>query len=127
MDAGTNKFKWRGIYANIYFLIFLVTLLAILANHAIAVPLSPSFPANELRYIIDQSQAVMLLSTEKYQSKSDEVTKEALNHKVITAEWTKIKEGGKNADQVAIEEDGGSQGGMMLYTSGTTSRPVSSN
>ena len=109
------------------FLNFLVTLLAILANHAIAVPLSPSFPANELRYIIDQSQAVMLLSTEKYQSKSDEVTKEALDHKVITAQWTKIKEGGKNADQVAIEEDGGSQGGMMLYTSGTTSRPVSSN
>jgi malonyl-CoA/methylmalonyl-CoA synthetase len=122
-----DKSQWRETCANVCFLNFLVTLLAILANHAIAVPLSPSFPANELRYIIDQSQAVMLLSTEKYQSKSDEVTKEGLSHKVITAQWTKIKEGGKNADQVSIEEDGGSQGGMMLYTSGTTSRPVSSN
>ena len=54
-----------------------MTLLSILAAHAIAVPLSPTFPSHELRYIIDQSESLMLLSSEKFQDKADDVLKRA--------------------------------------------------
>jgi malonyl-CoA/methylmalonyl-CoA synthetase len=60
-----------------------VTLLSILAAHAIAVPLSPTFPAHELRYIIDQSESLMLLSSEKFQSQADDVLSEGMETKPI--------------------------------------------
>jgi malonyl-CoA/methylmalonyl-CoA synthetase len=99
-----------------------VTLLSILAAHAIAVPLSPTFPAHELRYIIDQSESLMLLSSEKFQDKADEVLKEAIETSPINWKREKIMMG-KTDDYVTLEEPTSTKGGMMLYTSGTTSRP----
>ncbi|KAJ4383989.1 hypothetical protein N0V86_000833 [Didymella sp. IMI 355093] len=99
-----------------------VTLLSILAAHAIAVPLSPTFPAHELRYIIDQSESLMLLSSEKFQDKADEVLKEGMETSPINWKREKIMMG-KTDDYVTLEEPTSTKGGMMLYTSGTTSRP----
>ncbi|GKU07710.1 unnamed protein product, partial [Fusarium langsethiae] len=42
---------------------YVVTLLAILASNAIALPLAPSFPAPELGYILDNSVALVLISS----------------------------------------------------------------
>jgi acyl-CoA synthetase (AMP-forming)/AMP-acid ligase II len=56
-----------------------VTLLSCLAAHSIALPLSPAFPANELQYILDQSQAAVLLSSAKFEVKKQEVLKQKLN------------------------------------------------
>jgi malonyl-CoA/methylmalonyl-CoA synthetase len=100
----------------------IVTLLSILAAHAVAVPLSPTFPAHELRYIIDQSESLMLLSSEKFQSQADEVLKEGMETKPINYKQEKIMMG-KTDDYVTLEEPTSKQGGMMLYTSGTTNRP----
>ncbi|KAJ4406270.1 hypothetical protein N0V91_004724 [Didymella pomorum] len=100
----------------------IVTLLSILAAHAIAVPLSPTFPAHELRYIIDQSESLMLLSSEKFQDKADEVLKEGMETSPINWKREKIMMG-KTDDYVTLEEPTSTKGGMMLYTSGTTSRP----
>ena len=99
-----------------------VTLLSILAAHAIAVPLSPTFPAHELRYIIDQSESLMLLSSEKFQDKADEILKEDMETSPINWKREKIMMG-KADDYVTLEEPTSTKGGMMLYTSGTTSRP----
>lgn len=99
-----------------------MTLLSILAAHAIAVPLSPTFPAHELRYILDQSEALMLLSSEKFQDKADEVLKEGLESKPINYKQEKIMLG-KTDDYVTLESPTSTKGGMMLYTSGTTNRP----
>jgi malonyl-CoA/methylmalonyl-CoA synthetase len=99
-----------------------VTLLSILAAHAVAVPLSPTFPAHELRYIIDQSESLMLLSSEMFQSKADEVLKEGMETSPINYKQEKIMMG-KTDDYVTLEDPTSDQGGMMLYTSGTTSRP----
>lgn len=103
----------------------LVTLLAILGGGGIAVPLAPAFPASELRYIIDQSQSKMLLATEKFQGKAEEVVREGLKSKPIQAPILKTVEG-TDIGTVKLEDvgEGKSEGGMMLYTSGTTSRPV---
>ncbi|KAF2110363.1 hypothetical protein BDV96DRAFT_615309 [Lophiotrema nucula] len=101
---------------------YVVTLLSILAAHAIAVPLSPTFPAHELRYILDQSASLMLLSSEKFQDKADEVLKEGMETTPINYKQEKIILG-KTDDYVTLEEPESEKGGMMLYTSGTTNRP----
>lgn len=100
-----------------------MTLLSILANHAIAVPLSPAHPDSELRYILDQSGSLVLVSTEKFQEKADRVLETGLENKPINYKQEKIMMG-KTDDYVTLEEPKSEEGGMMLYTSGTTSRPV---
>lgn len=101
---------------------YVVTLLAILGSHAVAVPLSPTFPAHELRYILDQSQSLMLLSSDKFQDKADEILKEGLETQPINYKPDKIL-AGNTIETVTLENPISSKGGMMLYTSGTTSRP----
>ncbi|OCK79843.1 acetyl-CoA synthetase-like protein [Lepidopterella palustris CBS 459.81] len=101
---------------------YVVTLLSILGSHAIAVPLSPTFPPHELRYILDQSQARMLLSSGTFQEKADEVLKEGLETHPINYKTESIMSGKKDGN-VTLEDSTSNKGGMMLYTSGTTSRP----
>ncbi len=101
---------------------FVVTLLSILAAHAVAVPLSPTFPAHELRYIIDQSESAMLLSSEKFDSQAEVVLSEGMTTKPIHYKQKKIMMG-KTDDYVTLETPTSDKGGMMLYTSGTTNRP----
>ncbi|KAG4436880.1 hypothetical protein IFR05_007643 [Cadophora sp. M221] len=99
-----------------------VTLLSILGAHSIALPLSPAFPANELQYIMDQSQASMLLSSAKFESKAVEVLKQDLEGKAKHVKLGK-KFGGAAQSKVTLEGPTDGNGGMMLYTSGTTNRP----
>ncbi|KAJ9644076.1 hypothetical protein H2201_007794 [Coniosporium apollinis] len=102
---------------------YVVTLLSVLGSHAIAVPLSPAFPASELRYILNQSEALMLLSSGKFQHTADEVVKEGLEHKTISARVEKITQSSAASEPLQLDDPGSDRGGMMLYTSGTTSRP----
>lgn len=101
----------------------IVTLLSIIGAHSIALPLSPAFPANELQYILNQSQASMLLASSKFDGKAHEVLKESLKGK---PRLVKLEKKLKSAMHVPIslERSSGTNGGLMLYTSGTTSRPV---
>lgn len=100
-------------------------MLAIFASDAIALPLSPAFPTGELKYILDNSQAKMLLVTEKYSDKAMEVLREGLEHDPIFNVRTKLQ--GTSGEPVTLKDlEQPSAGGMMLYTSGTTNRPVRS-
>ena len=103
---------------------FAVTLLSILGSDSIAVPLSSGFPANELRYILDNSEALMFLSSSKFQGKAEEVLKEGLEKKPTYALVDKILGGAPESGEILLQDKPTSHGGMMLYTSGTTSRPV---
>lgn len=100
----------------------IVTLLSCFATHSIALPLSPPFPANELQYILDQSQAAMLLSSKMCEGKAEEVLAEQLEKPPIHVKLEKIMNGGHA--KVTLEGPDAGEGGMMLYTSGTTARPV---
>lgn len=103
---------------------YVVTLLAIFASDAIALPLSPSFPTGELKYILDNSQAKMLLTTEKYADKGMEILREGLEHEPLFAIRNKLTEGASSRESVTLHDlKQPSSGGMMLYTSGTTNRP----
>ncbi|KAJ5313045.1 hypothetical protein N7508_003875 [Penicillium antarcticum] len=101
---------------------YVVTLLAIFASDAIALPLSPSFPSGELKYILDNSQAKVLLATEKYADKAMEVLHQGLDREPLFNVRKKLLEGGAR-QSVTLEALKKPSGGMMLYTSGTTNRP----
>lgn len=102
-----------------------MTLLSILASDAIALPLSPAFPVGELKYIMDNSQAKVLVATGKYAAKAQDILKAGLEREPILEVKEKIKTGASISDQVSLQDIvQESRGGMMLYTSGTTNRPV---
>ncbi|KAJ5778722.1 hypothetical protein N7520_001968 [Penicillium odoratum] len=101
---------------------YVVTLLAIFASDAIALPLSPSFPVGELQYILDNSQAKVLLATEKYADKAAQVLTAGLELDPLFDVRRKI-EVGTSAESVQLDSREQTSSGMMLYTSGTTNRP----
>ncbi|KAL6235107.1 hypothetical protein BDW75DRAFT_210588 [Aspergillus navahoensis] len=102
---------------------YVVMLLSILASDAIAVPLSTAFPIHELKYIMNNSQAGMLLATERYGVMAGKITEGGLNRQPILDLRGKITAGASGFGAVELKGVDGENGGMMLYTSGTTSRP----
>jgi acyl-coenzyme A synthetase/AMP-(fatty) acid ligase len=101
-----------------------VILLSILASDAIAVPLSTGFPIHELKYIMNNSQAGMLVATERYADMAGKIVEGELNRQPILDMRGKIRTGNSGVGAVELEGLDGGSGGMMLYTSGTTNRPV---
>ena len=100
-----------------------VTLLAVMASRSIAVPLSPAFPAPELQYILNQSEASLLVSSTKFDIKAQQVMGQDLESRPAHLELLKHM-GGNKQEEVTWDEGGPGGAGMMLYTSGTTNRPV---
>ncbi|PSK50418.1 hypothetical protein B9Z65_362 [Elsinoe australis] len=127
LDAGRSEGQLKGervalLIENGYD--YVVNLLSIIASDAIAVPLSPTFPVGELRYVLEHSEALMLLSSAKFAEKAQETLKEGLQHTPISASAEKTKEDSPlRAIPPLHDLSGNEQGGLMLYTSGTTSRP----
>lgn len=101
-----------------------MTFLSVIANNAIAVPLSASFPTPELRYIIDNSQPSVFLTSDKHHDKAQEVLQEGLETKPAFMRMDKIMKGSESVETGNLDAEANDDGGMMLYTSGTTSRPV---
>lgn len=102
---------------------YVVTLLAILAARSIAVPLSPAFPVPELQYIVDHSEAALVVSSTKFVPKIKSLLAVDLVSKPTYLELQKHL-GGAPHESVTLDDalDAGAAG-MMLYTSGTTNRP----
>jgi len=103
-----------------------VTLLSIFACDNIAVPLSSGFPASELGYILENSEAVILISSTKFQEKAEEALNKGLEHlpRKPALNIVEKRRQGNGRDEVQLVPLPMNKGGMMLYTSGTTSRPV---
>lgn len=101
-------------------------MLSILASNAIALPLSPAFPTSELQYIMDNSSAKLLLATEKYADKANELLKSGLARDPTFDIRSKLTSGAHSNEsiQLSSEKPDECASGMMLYTSGTTNRPV---
>jgi malonyl-CoA/methylmalonyl-CoA synthetase len=77
-----------------------------------------------LRYIIENSEAKIFLSTTKFQDQAKEVLAEGLEHKPILKVSEKIEAGAESDEEIKLEAMTENKGGFMLYTSGTTNRPV---
>ncbi|KAJ1334948.1 malonyl-CoA/methylmalonyl-CoA synthetase [Microdochium nivale] len=117
---------------------YVVTFLAILASNGIAVPLAPSFPVPELRYIINLSEPLVLVSSGRHTAKASEVLGDGLDKTPLSyqldpmgpdpdateprqIELCDFSSAGLDPEQASTAGKGG--GGMMLFTSGTTARP----
>ena len=68
----------------------------------------------------------MLVSSLKFQSKAEEVVREGLDKPLKLEIVQKHLAGSESVEQVQLDNSKDDAGGMMLYTSGTTSRPVGS-
>ena len=75
---------------------------------------------------MDNSQAKALITTEKYSTKAQDLLKAGLDREPVLDIREKIRAGACLSDEVTFEDLTESRGGMMLYTSGTTNRPVGS-
>jgi len=65
----------------------------------------------------------MLLSSSKFATKAQDVLRTELDIEPVYLQLTKFQ-GGNPHEKVALEKTGPGSAGMMLYTSGTTNRPV---
>lgn len=105
-----------------------MTLLSILGSDAIAVPLAPAFPTIELRHVLNDCSASVLLSSSALLSRANEVLREGIDAKPVVETFEmKRKEPIKVDDAhtpVLKDRVKDSSGALMLYTSGTTSKPV---
>lgn len=69
----------------------------------------------------------MLLVTENHAEKADQVLKAGLQREPLFDVRPKLQAGAAGSDSVKLEDlKQSSSSGMMLYTSGTTNRPVRS-
>ncbi|EED21800.1 AMP-binding enzyme, putative [Talaromyces stipitatus ATCC 10500] len=101
-----------------------VMLFSILASDAIALPVSPSFPYPEIEYILNNADARMLLSTERSGSIADLfMRRDDLIVDVREAIMGSNSQREESLGQIDFPDVQDSNGGLMLYTSGTTNRP----
>lgn len=87
--------------------------------------MSPSFALAESRYIIEHCRPDLMLSTDVFGEKAQEIV-EAVRQdgpKVPLSIKESIQSGAKPLEDVSFAPVP-NKGGLMLYTSGTTSRPV---
>jgi acyl-CoA synthetase (AMP-forming)/AMP-acid ligase II len=102
-----------------------VTLLMLMASDAIAVPLAPAFPAEEMRYQINQSGALALLYSDKFAKIGAAVLQQGLDNNPTGVKLDKLMpRETQPAEQIKfLSSSEEALGGMMLYTSGTTAKP----
>jgi acyl-CoA synthetase (AMP-forming)/AMP-acid ligase II len=125
-----NSYDYVGNFVTIFVAIYTcklttaVMLFSILAADAIAVPLSPAFPVAELKYILNHSEASTLLATERYAEKARALVQDGFDQDLVVDIRPKIMQGSTHSHAIPLASSQLPRGGLMLYTSGTTNRPV---
>ena len=94
----------------------LVSLLAIMKSGGVYIPLDPQFPLNRINYMLEDSKAVVLLTSLKhkgfYQSRAKEL--------ILEDEWQTLSAYDATDPDVAVD---GNDLVYILYTSGSTGNP----
>lgn len=106
-------------------------LLAIFSTRSIAMPLGLGFPVEEHRYMLEHSGAKLVLSTPRFENNVQNALREPLASRPKHVKLEKQESFFDRVNDVQslikpqLEDIQEFKGGMMLYTSGTTNRPVS--
>ena len=103
-----------------------MTILSIFASGAIAVPLAPGFPLSELKYVLDHCEAKTLLASQTLLGKAEQLVASDETGQLSLANVEELVGSGHDQEDV-YPGSANTDGGMMLYTSGTTSKPVGRN
>ena len=94
----------------------LISLLGIMKTGATYVPLDPQFPLNRINYMLDDSQAVVLLTSEKHKGYYISGAKEL----ILEYEWPNLNQYDTTPPAVKVD---GNDLAYILYTSGSTGNP----
>ena len=94
----------------------LVTLLAIMKTGATYIPLDPQFPLNRINYMLEDSQAVVLLTSQKYKGQYQSNAAEL----ILEDEWLMLKDYPVLDPEIRVS---GQDLVYILYTSGSTGMP----
>jgi amino acid adenylation domain-containing protein len=94
----------------------IIALLAVLKTGAAYVPLDPEYPKDRIEFMLDDSGAVMLLTSEKYKGHFASNTMEVLIEEALTSSANY----NNNAPTVNVT---GQNLAYILYTSGSTGKP----
>ena len=92
-------------------------------------PLAPAFPLVELRHIINDSGAAVLISSVNLAAKAKEVLGDGVQHSLCSYQLAEChpnasEANSSNLTNVTLSDfSEANLSGMMLYTSGTTARP----
>jgi amino acid adenylation domain-containing protein len=95
----------------------LVGLLGILKAGGAYVPLDPGYPEERLRFMVEDSEAGVVLVQERYRGL---VAREGLRVVALDTEWEVFAGEGTEAPEVGVEAGNLA---YMIYTSGSTGRP----
>jgi amino acid adenylation domain-containing protein len=93
-----------------------ISMLAIMKTGAIYIPLDPIFPINRINYMIEDSQAVVLLTSQTYKGKYQSNAKEL----ILEDEWLTINDYPSADPEITVT---GEDLVYILYTSGSTGMP----
>ncbi|WP_259070664.1 non-ribosomal peptide synthetase [Mucilaginibacter sp. X4EP1] len=93
-----------------------ITILAIMKARAVYVPLDPQFPLERINYMLDDCEAAILLTSQKYKGKYHSNAKEL----IIEDIWSKLTDYPLTDVQVSVS---GNDSVYILYTSGSTGMP----
>ena len=93
-----------------------ICLLAIMKCAAAYLPLDPEYPKDRITFMLDDSQAKILLTSEKYKGIFQSQATEFLLEDV----WKKLSEYDTNTPEVGLKGD---DLAYILYTSGSTGKP----
>ncbi|MHB8206503.1 non-ribosomal peptide synthetase [Mucilaginibacter sp.] len=93
-----------------------IALLAIMKTGAVYIPLDPQFPLNRINYMLEDSQAVILLTSIKYKNHFQSPAKELL----IEELWETLDNYPATDPEVEVN---GNDLVYILYTSGSTGLP----
>ncbi len=93
----------------------LVSLLAVLRAGAVYLPLDPEYPGERIEFMLNDSSAKLLLTSENYKNRYQTNTKQI----VIEEVWPTLN----NTTNVSLPEVNGNDLAYLLYTSGSTGKP----
>lgn len=94
----------------------IISLLAILKSGAAYVPLDPAYPKKQIEYMLKDSSAKLLLTSQAYKNKFSSGTKEVILEDV----WGKLSGFSKEEPASKIN---GSDLAYVIYTSGSSGKP----
>lgn len=104
-----------------------MNLFSILASDAIAVPVLPGLPYPEVKYILENADAKMLLLPEIGGDKVRKMINRFIDEDDLIVDvigGVPMRGHFEVSTQVDFPDVQDARGGLMLYTSGTTNRPV---
>ncbi|GLS24565.1 non-ribosomal peptide synthetase [Marinibactrum halimedae] len=103
-----------------------IAMLGIMQSGGAYVPMNPDYPVDRLNYMMEDSQAPIVLTQEKYRSRISDVIVQNTRLITIDDDWAEVSRvvGELTSSQVSLREEVTAKNlAYVIYTSGSTGKP----